>query len=338
MYSVTSRSAHAFALCAAAVSLCSIGVCQGLGPEAYGMVSRFGMASPTTARQLAMGAPIASLNDVHFANPAFAPVQQHPDAGLQVNTTDHKRGPRITSFQGHYVHPLRPDKDGLQLTVLSLGSSGGQVMLPGMGPAGVDMSEDGLVVDYGRRLGAGVTAGLSVLGYSSSELGFASPGGPALMSLSASSDYGARLGAAYEWRPGGFVGLSYSYSQQTVKASGLLIGAPAQVVFHGDQLAIGVSGYVADEILAVAEYERGTSSSGPLKSSSNAWHLGAEGHVAPNVALRAGLNDGNPTFGVGYDNDRWQVSYAYLGDWNEQAVGALFGGSDTHALHAAYQW
>jgi len=285
-----------------------------------------------------MGGVMSCVNDVQFTNPAFAAVQEDCDLGLRINTTDLDNGPRLTSFEAHYVHPLVPNQTGLQLTVLTLDSSSGSTTLPGMGPAAAALSEDALVVDYGRRLGEQLAGGLSVLGYQHSKFSLASPLGPKYLDLSAEADYGFRGGVAYEYQPGDWLGVAYSYSQNTIKANGLMLGGASRTVFHSDFFAIGASRHLRPDTLAAVEFQRGTTGSGPSSSSTNSWHLGAE-HILPQGwALRAGLSDGSPSFGLGYANARWRLDYACVSDWNDDAVGTLFGRSDTHSLHLSYRW
>ncbi len=195
------------------VLLCSATICmtlavagvqafgQGLGPEAYGIGAYFGMGTLTSTRQLGMGTPTASVNDVYFGNPAFAATQETASAGVRVTTTDFEGGPRFTGVQAHYVQPLRPGYSGMQVSILSLDSSGDNATLPGMGPVAVGVVEDGFLVDYGQQIGDGLSAGLSVLGYRRSKFSLATPGGPQLVNLKSAADYGGRIGLAYEWAP-----------------------------------------------------------------------------------------------------------------------------------------
>ena len=75
-----------------------------------------------------------------------------------------------------------------------------------------------------------------------------------------------------------------------------------------------------------------------MEGSISGWHVGLEYKALRSIALRAGLNDEHPTFGVGYANDRWQVDYCYMNRWNDDIAGGLFGGSDTHQLEAICRW
>jgi hypothetical protein len=330
----------AWTLAACLIVACHVtpAIGQGLGPDVFGIVPSFGMSSPITARQLAMGAPIACVNDVVSANPAFTVLRDRPDAGLRVATTSFNRGPRLNSLLAYYAQPLRPNETALELTVLSLNSGSGDTMLPYVGPTAVDMSEREVVVDYGRRLNPRLTAGLSVLGYSRIDLAFTLPAGPALLDLAATADFGGRVGAAYELAPNSFAGVVYSFSQQTVDMGAVQAASARKLVYHSDQFAIGVSGQIDEKLFGVVEYQHGSTSHGGQNSATSSLRIGAERAIAPGLAVRAGVADRAPTVGFGYRSGRWQIDYAYLRDWNDAAVGRLFGHSRTHSLQAICRW
>jgi hypothetical protein len=338
MTGTTRRCALRAACCAAAAVLCLAAHAQGLGPNMFGIPPNFGMSAPVTARGFAMGGPISCVDDAQFGNPAFAPFHTVPDAGLRLITTGFEHGPRLTSVQANYVHPLPESQAGLQVTALSLSSSSENVTLPGLGPVTARLSERAFLVDYGRRVADGLTAGLAVLGAESVGLRFTSAAGPNLIDLSAHADYGFRGGVAYEWAPGSFLGFIYDFSQETVFTSGMAATVQGRTVFRSTQMALGVSHHFSDNLLAACEFEHGRTKTGDTGSSRDVWHLGAEYLPAPGWAVRAGLSDTAPCFGAGYDAGAWRVDYAFARNWNHDAAGQLFGGSDSHALQGVYRW
>ena len=324
----------------------SAALCQGppppFGAEAFGIPSRFGSAAPTSTRQLALGAVVGCVDDVQFANPAFAAVRTVTDASVRLNRTDFDAGPRITSVHLHLARPLRVGRSGFQVSWLDLNSSDGDMILPGPTPipVKVDMSENVLVVDYGRRVGAKSTAGLSVLGFQNVDFSMTPPVGPALIALDAKADYGGRLGAAYEYQPGDYLGILYNFAQHTVDANGLFLGGvPSSPVYHDDLLIVGMSyHHPCDRFMAVGEFHHGGIKRGDFLAVTNAWHVGAEYLVTPGLAVRVGKSDGSLTYGAGYAARRWHLDYAHIQNWNGGAVGQLFGGSDTDSLQATLEW
>ena len=101
----------------------SPGFAQGI--ESYSLVHPFGLASATTTCQFGMGAPISCVWDRGFANPAFAALQDEPNAGLRLSSTDFDNGPDLVSKHLHVVYPLEANERGLQLSLFNLSSNSG---------------------------------------------------------------------------------------------------------------------------------------------------------------------------------------------------------------------
>jgi hypothetical protein len=307
-----------------------------VGPEAYGLVGRFGMASPVSTRALGMGGPISCLKDVPFANPSFASAQTTQAAGIRATRTD-SDGVNTDSALLHYSHPVRPNESGFQLTVMNLDGDGTRVVPP-VGPLMIEMKEDAWVVDYGRRLSDKFRAGLSILGRERIELDLSMPVVGSVVHLVAKANFGGRLGAAYEWAPGDYVGAVYSFTQHTVTPGGVTMMGMPQAVFHAFQFGLGASRHICAKTVAVAEFQRGVLRNGAFERVEDTWHFGAEYQASPQWALRAGITDSEPTFGVGYNGGRWQADYAFIRDWNHADAELLLGDSDTHSLQAIYRW
>lgn len=333
-----SRLVFYLTLLAVLLGSCVPAPAQGFGPEAFGIPSNFGMSITTSTRQLGMGTMMGCVPDAQFANPAFAALQQEPNAGARVTVIDFERGPCVTCAQGHYVRPLDPDRTGLGVTLLVLSSSGGAMTLPVIGDVSVGMSEQAFVVDYGRRLSDALTVGMSVLGYQETSLSVAPPAGPLLLDVRSRADFGLRFGGAWEWAPGDYVGLIYTYAETTVDTEGLLMPALVRSKFSGDQFVAGASRHLSPDLLAAVEYQHGGACATGISSSYSTWHFGLEYGPAGPWSFRVGLADESPTLGFGYDNGPWRADYAFINDWHKSEVGALFGGSETHSVQVIGTW
>jgi hypothetical protein len=253
--------------------------------------------------------------------------------------TDFEHGPVVSSLMLHYERPLRPGTDGFQVTALDMTSSRGATPLQGMGIVNTDMTDKEVVVDYGHRMGPRTMAGLSVLGGEQSNLTLTAPGVGLLAGLKANAGFGWRVGVAQEWGRRDYIGVVYSYSQNNVDTNGEgLGGVPGRVVYHGDQLNVGAAHHLTPQLVAAVEFERGTTSRGDFLSAEDLWHFGAEYAPSRQWAVRAGAAGGQPTAGVGYRDRRWHADYAYLRNINDSDFHALFGSSDTHAVHVTYCW
>jgi len=317
------------------------GVCLAQGQqglESYALVHPFGLSYATTGRQFGMGGVLTCVGDLGFANPAFAATQEHESLSWRLSRTKFDSGLDLVDSHVHMVMPIRPHENGLQVTLFSLHTTSGRLTVPGVGPLAVDLSEEDISLQYGHRLSSRLTGGLGISPTSEIEMKLDAPGGVPVMHIAAESDYGARVGLAYEWMPRSYVGLVYDRYQETVKGVGIGFGGMTRQAFHTDLLALGVSGYATHNLLLAAEYQRGRSRAGSVGGSLCGWHFGAELTAGDNVALRAGLNDEQLTLGVGYETDRWRFDYAFVQDWNDDVAGSLFGGSDTHQLQAIYRW
>jgi hypothetical protein len=284
-----------------------------------------------------MGAITSCLDDVQYPNPALAGFHRTTDLGVRGMRTDFAHGPVVDSALLHYERPLHLGRDGFQVTALDMTSSRGATPFPGMGTVNTDMTDKEIVVDYGRRIGPRTAAGLSVLGGEQSDLTFNTPEGQ-LLNLKANAGFGYRVGLAQEWGRGDYAGILYSYSQNNVDASGQMLGGFSRVIFHGDELNVGAAHHLTKRLVAAVEFERGTTSRGDFLSGEDLWHFGAEYAANRQWAVRAGAAGGQPTVGLGYAGRRWHADYAYLHNLNDADFHALFGSSETHALHVTYLW
>ncbi len=323
-------------LCLVAGSLPVAAVGQGM--ESYAFVHPFGLSAATTTRQSGMGGPISCVQDLGFANPAFAALAAEPNAGLRVSSTSFDQGPDLVSEHAHYILPLRRGRDGLQISLFSLRSHSGQVLLPGVGSAVAELSEEDVSVHYGRRLSPRLAAGISLSPHTEIGYSLAIPGGPTLIDVEAEADIGARTGLVYAWGTEGHVGVVYDYYQETARARGVALSGPSERVFHSELLAVGASRRVRPDLTAVIEYQTASTFSGATRGSLSGWHLGAEFCPQARYAVRAGLNDSHLTAGLGLAGERWRVDYSFIDRWNDNIAAGLFGGSDTHQLQAIYRW
>jgi hypothetical protein len=253
-------------------------LCQGI--ETYALVHPFGLSTATTTRQFGMGGPVSCVWDKSSGNPAFAAAHSQPDAGVRLSTTGFDNGPRLTSEHAWFVTPLREDNSGIQVSLFSLSSNTGLVTSPiPSNDMTVNMSEEDASIHYGRRLGSRLLGGIGLSPYSRIKLKLAVPGGPTLLDVHAKPDFGARAGFAYQWGAADshdYLGLVYDYYQETADATGLLVGGSAEEVFHTDFLALGASRHLRSDLLAVAEYQRGSSHRGAYDGALQGWHFGAE--------------------------------------------------------------
>jgi hypothetical protein len=315
------------------ISLTSQGFCQ-FGIESYALSHPFGLSTATTCRQFGMGGPVSCVWDHGSGNPAFAATQTEETAGVRWSHTGFDGGMSLDSYHLYEIHPLRANETGLQFSFFSLRSRTGR-----LGPATLDVSEDDFSIHYGRRIAKKWTAGIGLAPWYKISVKATLPNGITALDLDAKPSIGARAGLTYEPEPGDYWGIVYDYMLEDVTGTGVALpGGHQEQVFHTDLLALGASRHITPELLVAVEWQDARTQAGDLKRGIHGWHLGAEYRWPRGCALRAGLNDGQMTLGAGYQSGRWEAEYAFMNNWNNEAVAAAFGASDTHQLQAVFHW
>ena len=305
----------------------------------YGLPHMFGLPTATTARQFGMGGMTAAVQDVGFANPAFAGALSQSNAGLRYSITDFDLGLKLKGAQGWVNTPLN-DGQGIQVVGTWLGSDRGPIQIPGAaGIAMVDYYEGAISLHYGRRLSDQWLVGVGVSPLLSSYSKMYDPiSGTLVTRLGSSVNAGARVGVLYQFAPEGFIG-AYAdrYGEDVTMAAP---GLPAVLTdeYSATQYAIGISGRASDRALVALEWGELKNKSGPFENVASGWHAGVEFDLNSRARLRAGVDDNEITTGFGFKSDTWTVSYAYIKDWNDELVGALFGGSETQQIEFTGSW
>lgn len=324
-------------LLSAVVVLVSCSLAGAQGPESYAVPHLFALPTATTARGFAMGGVSSCLPDIGFPNPAFAGTLGAPRGGLRVALTDFDGGVNLTGTQAWYGFPVGRDQ-GMQVLGLWLDSDRGGVMTP-LGPVPGEIEEQDAAVHYGRRLSDSWLLGIGVAPLMKAEVNLYSPGdGSPLLHTESEAELGGRIGALYQFAPEGFAGFVFDWYTEDVRFVGP--GAPggAEFDFASTEWALGASARVAPRIVAAIEWMDLRSEDGPRSSHVDGLHLGLEYAATPRIDVRAGCNDGELSLGAGGRLDGWVVNYTFLQDWNDDAVGASFGGSDTHMIEAGRYW
>jgi len=308
------------------------------GPETYALPHLFGLPNATPTRVSGMGGIMTCVQGDGFPNPAFAGALESAHAGAGYSLTDYDTGLKLKGTQVWVNSPLGDGGEGLQIIGHHLDSNRGQVSV-GAVPLAFSMHENDLAFHYGRRFGEYWLVGLGFSPVLHTTTNYYSPlDGSVVAHLDSSAGFGGRVGALYQFQPEGFAGLIFDRYTEDVNLSSVLLPAPMAVEFTSTELAFGVSSRLNERVLGAVEWGELRSKSGALESKTSGLRLGAEFAAAENVQVRAGLNDGSLWLGAGYQSEAWKVEYAYGRDWNDDAVGAVLGGSDTHQVEATCTW
>ncbi len=310
---------------------------QGPGVESYGVPHLFSLPTATTARQFGMGGVSTCVRDVGFPNPAFAGDLDGQQGGLRGWRTDFDGdGMQLTAWQAWYATPIG-EGEGIQVLGVELDSDRGAVAVgPGQALPGA-ISETDAAVHYGRRLSDRWLVGGGVAPVLHSSFNLFTPDGIVAAHADSTATFGFRLGALYQWAPEGYAGFVFDrYNEDVSFRAGA--APPMDFDFTSTEWALGISGRVSERVFAAAEWMALESEDGDVRSKTDGLHFGVEVTATDALDLRAGLNDGSLSLGAGYAIDGWVVNYAWIDDWNDDAVGAALGGSDTHQLEIGRYW
>jgi hypothetical protein len=208
-----------------------------------------------------------------------------------------------------------------------------------VGPLLGEIEETDLAVHYGRRLSDDWLVGIGLSPILETESRLFSPLDGSVISFSESeAEIGARIGALYQYEDDGFIGFVLDWYTEDVTFFAPPMPEPAKFDFTSTEWALGVSRRLSDQVIAAVEWMELESKDGALRSKAEGLHFGVEYQAPEGVSLRAGSNDGELSLGAGYSRENWVINYAYLSDWNADAVGAAFGGSDTHQFEIGGYW
>ncbi len=308
------------------------------GPEGYGAPHLFALPTSTTTRQFGMGGVSTCVEDIGFPNPAFAGMLQGSQGGVRMSCTQFDNdGLKLTGTQAWYAMPIG-EGEGMQFLGFKLDSDRGAIMTPAGALPGT-VEETDLALHYGRRLSDRWLVGVGVSPVLETKTQLFNPANGSVLSFSKSeANLGGRVGALYQMDDDGFVGFVFDWYTEDVRFQAPPMPAPQTFDFTSTEWALGVSRRIADNVIGAIEWMELKSEDGALRSKSEGLHFGVEYEAAPGVAVRAGSNDGSLSLGAGCSRDDWVVNYAYIKDWNDDAVGAAFGGSNTHQLEIGGYW
>ncbi|MGD9496792.1 MAG: hypothetical protein AB7Y46_10860 [Armatimonadota bacterium] len=301
------------------------------GPEGYALPHLFALPTATTARQFGMGGMSSCMPDVGFPNPAFAGALEGAQGGLRAWTVQFEGGLDLTGTQAWYATRVAPDQ-GIQVLMLRLDSRRGTVMTAD-GPLPGELEETDAAVHYGRRLSEQWLVGVGMSPIMEAEVNLYHPvAGSAVLHTDSVAELGGRIGALYQWAQEGFAGFVLDWYTEDVGFRSVTTPETVHFNFTSTEWALGLSARVSRELLAAAEWMELESRDTGMSSSTEGLHLGLEYAASERLSVRVGSNDGALSLGAGGRLGEWVVNYAWIGDWNDDSVGALLGGSDTHQL------
>jgi hypothetical protein len=307
--------------------------------ELYAVSHLFALPTATTTRLFGMGGFVSCIPDDGFGNPAFAGTLQSNHATSRYSSTRFGSGLKLCTEQYSVAAPLVADRKGVQITGLRMDSTAGSpVGMPGAPVIG--FQEWDLAIHYGQRLSDRWSAGVSVspVFHTATDFALPTPVG-SVAHLRSTGAQGYRLGVVYRVDDRTRAGAVYDKYHETVTASGPAFGSAAfEVGFSSETMILGVSYRLSDRLLGALEWQQVSARGAGTRTGDSGFRCGLEAVVSDTCAVRLGTNDGAWSLGGGYEKGRWAVDYAWIDDWNDDFIGAIFGGSDTHQLELTYRW
>ncbi len=224
----------------------------------------------------------------------------------------------------------------MQLVGLRLDSNRGGLTAPGLE---IETEESDVAVHYGRRLADRWMLGVGVAPILETTTRLFDPAGNEVASWDSKADWGLRVGVLHRHDHDGYAGLVFDYYRESVCFRPPLPGASTESLrFNSTTFGIGASGRVGEGLLGAIEWMQLRSASGDHRTDAEGLHLGLEYEFERGLHMRAGSRAGAMTLGAGYSRDDWVVNYAFIDGWNDNEVGELLGGSDTHQLEVGRYW
>jgi hypothetical protein len=298
----------------------------------------FALPTATSTRLLGMGGFMSCINDAGFANPAFAGTLTHYAATGILTTTDFAGGLDLETNQVSVAIPLQKGVQGLQLTGLSLRTSSQGLVASRAGPVRASIEEGDAAIHYGHSFGSHWAAGVGFSPVFSTSSDVSEPtSGAMLEHLHSTPDFGSRLGGIYRM-DGGCAGLIWDNYREHVEGAGLALGGTASGTFTSEEVVAGVSHQLGDRVLGAVEWQELRTEGVGTTTCHTGWRAGVEVTPAQNWTVRLGDNDKALSTGVGLQSKAWSFEYAYVSDWNHQALKSVLGDSETNSFEVRYAW
>jgi len=303
--------------------------------ELYAVSHLFALPTATTTRLFGMGGFVTCIQDDGFGNPAFAGTLEAYHAVGRYSSTDFDSGLKLTGQQASVAIPLQKGRRGLQITGLRLKSDPGVPVGSPPGTPAIGYDEWDMAIHYGQRVGHSwvLGLGLSPVFHNSTDFRLPAPVGQ-VAHFRTTVEEGYRLGALYELENGGWAGFVYDKYHEKLTVTGL----PIPVRYSSEEIVIGVSQPITERVLGAVEWQQLTTEGNGTKVGDSGFRFGIEAIASDKWTVRLGTNDGAFCAGLGYADSDWSVECAFMRDWNDDSVGAVFGGSDTHQLELTYCW
>ena len=243
-------------------------------------------------------------------------------------------------------------KDGLQILYGNVRSPQQASFVDAVFPGSTQkFREESLTAFYGRRVTDKLSLGIAIAPILSTNHRLDDLGAPGVGIDFAGKPItdrlkrlGGRFGADYQFASWGHASVSYDNFWERSKMTVSPVLAPAGLVnqsadFHDTALIGGVEVHPTRHLAIVVEHERAAIKGSTFGLTAHNTYLGAEWQVRRELALRLGSNNGDATYGMGFERGRFNLQAAYVNNLASKQVGPIFGkGNHLTMVEAGYEF
>jgi len=312
-----------------AIAITTIGVSGSWaqGPESVGIVMRLGSPSANGIRGYGMGNTMTASTDQSY-NPAMA-LRDRPEASFRRGWTSADN----LSFDALTVEATEPlsSRRAVKVAYTDLRSSD---MPSGMPGVSIGFSGKHFSALYGQQVTDRLTAGVGAALVLNSDITVRTPLSQLATVTGRGKCDGGRIGLQYKASNRLRTAVQYDYYRINSQLYDAIHGVTVGQDFRTSDLVLGTEYRPDDHWSLVAELERGRFASESLKQGLRSYKFGAEYHNDSRWALRGGLADGQPTFGVEYKTGHATWSLAYMRNVFDNDLHSTVGRSETLYLAA----
>lgn len=324
-----------------------------LGPEIFATTHFFGVSRASSVRAYGMGGGPATMPGTFSLNPAHMAFTDEAAGDTRYARTRFADSTRFDTAMAAVALPLG-QRDGLQILYTNVRSpekSSFAVGAPGFATSTQVFREESVTLLYGRRVTDRLSMGIGMspllrtrheirnvnFGAGSGTIGFSAQ--PPLDNL---SHIGARIGLDYKFASWGRASAIYDnfWEDATMFVPAQL--APLTTVrapFHETTLSGGLMLTPTRRLTVVVERDRAVLAGPTFRLKAHETYYGGEWQATRHLALRAGSNDGNATYGLGWTKNRFSLQYAHVKNLAGDEVNGFFGGSNKfNIVEASYRF
>ncbi len=302
-----------------------------IGPEAYALSHLLSSIQGPSVEAAGRGGAFVAVPDPWSGNPAHV-VGHKTKAIVHYGWNDFQNGSDFR-YQSIKLTTSINEKMGLMINGAKLRSNTAEVALLPI-PATFQAAEDNLTLSLGYKLNSQVDLGLTVAPVMNVDISVNSPLGK-IAQVQSQDSYGVRIGAQWQINNNLATGIIHdNYYEDSLLTDYISESSPISLggKYHSVITRIGTA-YQYNKTLFAVDCVFGKHS-GPFgyKRNINGFYWGIDQRIGPNLILRTGSYDGASSFGLSYQEKRYDIRYAYVQGISDDELHPVFGDSKTHYI------